>query len=787
MYRLKIKFSVISLFLALVSLVPFARAESCDAMRDKYDKKLLECNKIHRGIMKKVDVKKTGVVIELKDYDACKFEEDALYEAYDLKCHQERIASDKAVEDRFKNYRIACIEKVEEGNEKECRALLQKRPGQKIDDIRDCDGQTLLFAAAFMAKEKAFDFLLAQGASIETYEYNNGLSVFDAAIHKSDLTPKEHAARMRIAKKILSKGYNVNALNHFCVPAISILNDDEFFNEKFAFLFNAGGKPNFDAKVYTSHHPMQLQNKEAMDAQRKDLKKQFMEKLRREHPNLSESEYERILEKNTYLNFSVDMNSAFETAVSSSKIETVKFLLDHGSNINQSFIDKKTPLYVAVEQKNYGMIDLLMSRGANVFLPQDRPVIVYLAKDPNTSDLLIKYGVDLNKKIKIKENGIIFETSVMEHAVKGGNTSFVRYLLEKNIGVDFISIGRDSSGEITEKQNLLAFSIVMGNKEIFDLLLQSKKMNLESDFVSYESGIKKASLFSLALFFGKYDMAASLMAYGADINRKVEVKNGNVFTNYFCAKKDSALSFKLVQNKKYKPDETIMKKNGMVNSVLPDAYLILTGNDKSLKKEFLSKYPQLINARVKVWDEKGKISNSMSPLVLSIVNGNLNDVKYFVEKGANLNLEDTVKVSADKVVSLTPVAYSLFAMKPDRANDKEIFLHLLSKEKNISAKLKDCLRKNSGDVVAQFMLLHQIIKDKDVILALKKKKFDFNIAYKDESNNEVSLLEMAVGEKDKDVVQLLLSCGAKVTQRSLAKAVLLNDEQMEELLKKHKK
>jgi ankyrin repeat protein len=119
-------------------------------------------------------------------------------------------------------------------------------------------------------------------------------------------------------------------------------------------------------------------------------------------------------------------SSPLSDAVSASNKDIVEFLLENGADINKSYEMGNSILHKAVDNGNINVINLLMDYGADIFKKNDLgETILHLSienpKLNNLSKLLIKKGLSLKNKN-------IFGHTPLDIAILEGNTEMVDYI-----------------------------------------------------------------------------------------------------------------------------------------------------------------------------------------------------------------------------------------------------------------------------------------------------------------------------------------------------------------------
>jgi len=165
------------------------------------------------------------------------------------------------------------------------------------------------------------------------------------------------------------------------------------------------------------------------------------------------------------------------------KIPVVKFLVQHGVDINRTnFFEKITPLFIVGEKGSEEMARLLVVQGADINKENEfrETPIFYACKSGNEPvvQCLIEHGADVNK---MEEKGM----TPLFYACSSGNLNIVKYLVER---------GADINQKNKFKKNPLFFACKNGNESIVRYLIELGA-DITEENVFNETAIHNALMF----------------------------------------------------------------------------------------------------------------------------------------------------------------------------------------------------------------------------------------------------------------------------------------------------
>ncbi|CAB4029249.1 Ankyrin repeat-containing domain, partial [Paramuricea clavata] len=256
-------------------------------------------------------------------------------------------------------------------------------------------------------------------------------------------------------------------------------------------------------------------------------------------------------------------DSPLHTAASSGSLEIVKYLVEHGANVNLNSSIVGTALHSAASSASLEIVKYLVEHGANVNL---NSLIVGTAIHSAASFAslkIVKYLVEHNADVTFENYRV---GSPLHSAASSGSLEIVKYLVEHN---------GDVNCEIEHVGSPLHSAASSGSLEILKYLVEhGANVNLNTSFVASS---------------GSLEIVKYLFEHNADVN----CENGRVGSPLHTAASSGSLE--------------IIK------------YLVEHGANVNLNTSLVG-----------------------SPLRSAASSGTLEIVKYLVEHGANVNLKTLV-------------------------------------------------------------------------------------------------------------------------------------------------
>ncbi|KAL6636217.1 ankyrin repeat-containing domain protein [Neocallimastix sp. 'constans'] len=362
-------------------------------------------------------------------------------------------------------------------------------------------------------------------------------------------------------------------------------------------------------------------------------------------------------------------------ACKSGKIGLVKYLIEHGADINKEGINGETPFFYACSSGNENLVKYLIEKkGADINKEnRSKGETPLFNACSSGNENLVKYlieqkGVDMNKEndygetplfnachsgkenlvkylIEQKQSDINKESKYgatpLFNACSSGNEILVKYLIEQkqsdinkenNAGITPLFNACSTGNEILVKYLVekgadvnkvnkfpgttpLFNACSSGNENLVKYLIEQKGADINK--VS-NKGI--TPIFNACLS-GNENLVKYLIGLGADINK--ECISGETPLFYACSGKNEDLVKYLIEEK----GADINKENDYGQTSLFDA--CESGNENIVK--YLIENGADINKENERWE---------TPIFSACLSRNENLIKYLIEQGADLNRED---------------------------------------------------------------------------------------------------------------------------------------------------
>lgn len=405
------------------------------------------------------------------------------------------------------------------------------------------------------------------------------------------------------------------------------------------------------------------------------------------------------------LDFIKSKEARLQKAIETKNVSAAIQLIEDGADANTKTITLKTPIWLAVEQEDEKMVDLLLSKIIDLDVLYEGGNTVLLKSIINEAneitEKLIKNGADLNL---INNEG----KTALWYAVEKNNIDFTKLLVKNNADVNFKF--RNEKDEIP----LLYFTCAKEYNEIFKILIKTKDIDINAKASNNYSAL------SLSIENGNFEFVRLLLEAGADKNER------GVF-------EATPLGFAIVKGKteiaKLLIEQDVdFEKSGMLNAnILFDAVV--------------SKNIEVIKALL----DKGLDVNSRglakeTALMQAVIQENLELIQILFDKDADVNIQDIDRKTA------------LFYAK-DNIKILE-FLLKNGADPNIQFGKDDT------------SLLMQFIDNEEMFKLLLENGADVNQIFKYENVN-TNILNIAIKKNNLNLVELILKTGADVNQQKV--------------------
>ncbi len=334
-------------------------------------------------------------------------------------------------------------------------------------------------------------------------------------------------------------------------------------------------------------------------------------------------------------------------AVNKNDMERLDFLMEMEVDVNVKDEEGNSPLWIALQNDNPDIINVLLDNGADMSIDDDKPLI-YTASVKDFDELAIRFvemGANLDYVIK---EGQYEGLSTMVYAMHSfGNAELAKAMIEKGANVHVYSgIG----------SNLLHYAALNDYINIARMLLEEgvdpNKKNDDGN-----------TPLSHACWYGKLDMSKLLIEYGADVN----MENNEGETPLLEALTNGG-----------HPDELfylLLDKGADVNAMDDDGYTPLLRALTSYRQSDIA-----ITLIEKGADIHVKNRDGRTPLILAAYE-RPDIVKMLIEKGAKLNVKDTnngesaLYIASDENIEVVRILLEAGAEVDIRNNNENTPLH----------------------------------------------------------------------------------------------------------------
>ncbi|WP_288694982.1 ankyrin repeat domain-containing protein [uncultured Brachyspira sp.] len=346
-----------------------------------------------------------------------------------------------------------------------------------------------------------------------------------------------------------------------------------------------------------------------------------------------------LIEEGTDVNIKDNAGAtALMYAARDTNYEMVEFLLKNGADVNIRDTAGETALYYSIQHDSFGqenaikILNLLIKYGADVntknyegtsLLDVSYRISESFDKNKEMFKILVENGFDLESRIKADRSD--YDYTPLMIAVYKKDYDMVKYLLDK---------GANSNTANNEKKTALTIANDYGKFDISKLLIQQGANINTQD----EHGL--TALMNAAMI-GDYEMVKFLLENGANINTKDNDGNTELYYNirYDHYEKEEMLeNAKKIFNLLIKYGADVNTKDNYGASLLDTAYTTELALNREMFKVLVENGFDL-ESRIK-GGEHSPADYDYTPLMIAALRNDYDMVKFLVEKGADVNIED---------------------------------------------------------------------------------------------------------------------------------------------------
>ncbi|MFC1492720.1 ankyrin repeat domain-containing protein [candidate division KSB1 bacterium] len=290
------------------------------------------------------------------------------------------------------------------------------------------------------------------------------------------------------------------------------------------------------------------------------------------------------------------------TAVQEDNLERVRILLtENPEMINSKNDNGMTPMHLAARNVNKDMIELLISKGADVNTKDNNNVTplhsLAFRGGIESVKILVENGADINAGMR--------DLSIPLHgAARGGQLDVVEYLLSR---------GSDVNAKTNRGWNALTMAVYANQKTVIDFLIdKGSELNIQ--------GINNWTPLHWAVMNNENDIAEKLVNLNADVNIQ-DIAGISPF-HWTCL------------NGGIDHAKLFLEKGADINSQARSGMTPLINSIRRERKEIFDFLLEK-NADIDISD-----NNGITALYMAVLNGFRSETEVLISKGAELTVTD---------------------------------------------------------------------------------------------------------------------------------------------------
>ncbi|XP_057328229.1 putative ankyrin repeat protein RF_0381 [Microplitis mediator] len=416
------------------------------------------------------------------------------------------------------------------------------------------------------------------------------------------------------------------------------------------------------------------------------------------------------------------LDTLLHIAIKKKDIKRVKDILRSGVDVDAPGEKGRTSLHLAIDEEYLPGIEILLEYGANIAASNDTGSSIRFWQTPLHA-AVIKNRVDIVALLLTKEINVDLlsehRETALKYAIERKNWNLIKYLNDIRPKND---IYLNNLMRETFKNHSLDQLAEMGYSEgeIFLLLGRYAVMNMKNQ--------EQDTILYLAIKNENIEMVKYLLDMGANVNILATYDHRN-YTSGLAAL-HVAVDLKLADIVQLLLDQEDCDVNVKSESGLTPLHIAALNNNLAIAKKLINK-----GATNEVYSRYGSLLNA-TPFHMAVLKNSVEVIKYFLQ---DLKIHIDIK-TIDGVTALQVAA---------KANSLDTVKLLLDHGADFNA------HSNRGD---GYTALHFAVRNKNIpmIDLLLSKSPWVNI----KSNDEKTILHLAVGTKDREIVKRLLDAGA---------------------------